>query len=196
MTKDYAIDEFRALRDEVKRCESESLSVTLYAFTAVVLASGLAEKLGRANLIIPILIQGALLWAMNRYNALDSLRKRLSTYIQVMLEPVLPGIRWEERNDAFERVYRPRQYHLGPRMNWWLHRLSQVFPLLFLIGVYVSFSTVTQIQTHDLGFYLQTAVLLVLHLMSIPLMFTCVFLRIPEASYKELWESIKLRELE
>ena len=45
-TKDYAIDEFKALRDEVKRCESESLSITLYTFTAVVLAAGLAEKSG------------------------------------------------------------------------------------------------------------------------------------------------------
>ena len=152
-TKDYAIDEFKALRDEVKRCESESLSITLYTFTAVVLAAGLAEKSGLPKQAIPILIQVALLWGMHRYNALTSLGIRLSTYIQVMLEPVLPGIRWEGRNESFEKIYTKIRYFPSASVNWCLHRFSQVFFLLTAIGYYVSINAVLQIQTHDHGFY-------------------------------------------
>jgi len=193
---DFAIDEFRALRDEIKRCESESLSVTLYAFTAVVLAAGLAEKTGQTILAAPILIQVALLWAMNRHNALNALRRRLSTYIQVMLEPVLPGIRWEGRNVKFESAYRPIQYCLSPVMNRWLHKLTQVFPLLLLIGVYVSISTVGQIQTRGFWFYVFVVVLAVLHLMSIPLVDRCVFRPILEPYFEARWKDVKQSEPE
>jgi hypothetical protein len=193
-TSDFAIDEFKALRDEVKRCESESLSITLYTFTAVVLAAGLAEKSGLPKQAIPILIQVALLWGMHRYYALISLGMRLSTYIQVMLEPVLPGIRWEGRNKSFEDIYTKIRYFSSARVNWSLQRFSQVFFLLTAIGLYVSINAALQIQTRDFGFYVFAVVLVILHLMSTLLMLKCVFLRPTAARFEGIWQSIKQRE--
>ena len=164
---EFAIDEFKALREEVKRCESESLSVTLYVFTAVVLAAGLAERSGFARELIPFLIQVVLLWAMNRYHALISLRMRLSTYIQVMLEPVLPGIRWESRNDLFESAYRKKHYSWNSGVNWWLHRLTHVFVLLSLISLYVSFTVVKQFPTSGFLFLVYLMGLVLFHLTAV-----------------------------
>jgi len=199
---DFAIDEFKALRDEVKRCESESLSVTLYAFTAVVLAVGVAEKSGLPKWAIPILIQVALLWTMHRYYALIMLGLRLSTYIQVMLEPVLPGLRWEGRNESFEKDYDKIRYFKCERFNRYLpgfsrvfnrtlHRFSQVFVPLCLIGIIVSFNVLRQIQPHDYRFYGLIGVLLMLHLMSSLLVYKCVFRRHTPASFIKIWQSIK-----
>jgi hypothetical protein len=198
----FAIDEFKALRDEIRRCESESLSTTLYTFTAVVLAAGLAEKSGLPKATIPILIQVALLWGMHRYHALESLRKRLSTYIQVMLEPELPGICWEGRNELFEGLYRKDHYFTGPQGKWYyhftspttnrrLHLFSQVFFLLTLGSLYFSVDAVRKMDPHTIGFYAFILVLGALHLMSLLLMLNCVFLRRKEPFYKGIWQSIR-----
>ena len=192
----FAIDEFKALRDEVKRCESESLSITLYVFTAVVLAAGIADKPWLPAHVVPILVQTALLWAMHRFHMLNSLRVRLSTYIQVMLEPTLPGICWEGRNHAFEPFNKRRYYFQWRVLNWCLHRFSQVFFLLTAMGMYLSVNSVLRTQMRDFRFYVVCAILIALHLMSTLLMLKCVFLRPSASLYIEIWKSIKLCELQ
>lgn len=63
-SENYRIEEFKSLRDEVKRCESESLKITLYVFTGVLLAASIAEKSLLPTQIIPVLLQTILIWGM------------------------------------------------------------------------------------------------------------------------------------
>jgi hypothetical protein len=191
---DFAIDEFKALRDEVKRCESESLSITLYIFTAVLLAVGLTDRASLTKHTVPILVQTALLWAMHRHLMLSTLRIRLSTYIQVMLEPEMPGIHWEGRNDAFDSINYRGYYFSNKALSWCLHRFTQLFFLLTAIGIFLSINSVMQMHTRDASFYIFAAILGVLHLMSTLLMLKCVFLCPTSASYIKIWQGIKQSE--
>jgi hypothetical protein len=188
---DFAIDEFKALRDEIKRCESESLSITLYVFTAVVLAVGLMDRPWLPKHAVPILVQTALLWAMHRYHALTSLRVRLSTYVQVMLEPALPGLRWEARNQAFESFSVQSYYFSSKPGSWCLHRFTQVFFLLTVIGIYLSVISLLQIPHRNFSFFILAGALGVLHTMSTLLMIKCVFLRASHSGYIRIWQGIR-----
>jgi hypothetical protein len=165
------------------------------------LVAGLAGKAGLPKQAIAILIQVPLLWGMHRYYALNSLAMRLSTYIQVMLEPVLPGLRWEGRNGLFEERYNKIRYFDARTcrfpnaiLNWSLHRFAQVFCLLTAIGIYVSFDAWRQIPTRDLQFYVLTVVLAVLNLMSAVLVYKCVFRRHTAECFVGIWQGIKQRE--
>jgi hypothetical protein len=195
-SNDYALDEFKALREEVKRCESESLSTTLFVFTALVLATGLYEKNGIPKPLVAVVVQTVLLWGMHRFYALTSLRLRLSTYIKLLLEPRLPGINWETRNARFELAVRPIYYYRNASISWLLHRVSQIFFLFPAIGLFLTVDSLSRMGSKGPSFYGYAAVLAILHIASTLLALKCVFFRPTEEAYSTLWRAISKDEPE
>jgi hypothetical protein len=190
------IEEFKALRDEVIRCESESLKITLYVFTGALVAASLAEKSWLPKLIIPVLFQIILLWGMQRYHSLSSTRLKLSTYIQVMLEPVLEGINWEHRNHRFNQLNPRRYYFFNKFIRRPFQHFGHLFFLLTSLGFYLSIQALLETVIRPLLFWLFVGLLFFLHTMSTFLMVKCVFLRPNESTYIGYWEKIKAEEKE
>ena len=121
------IEEFKALRDEVKRCEAESLRITLFVFTGAIVAAGLSDKTWLPHLCIPLLFQIVILWGMHRYYALNSIRLRLSTYIEVLIEPRVEGLNWERRNTQFNKINFNSYYFKSRFASGVLHYGANVF---------------------------------------------------------------------
>jgi hypothetical protein len=186
----YAGDEFKALRDEIKRCESEGLSVTLYVITAVILAIGLSDKQWMPKAAIPVLVQMLLLWGMHRYYGLLSLQKKLSTYIQVALEPCLPGLQWERHALEFERLAAKRTPAIIKALIWGLRRASHVYTLLSVVGLYLSASTLLSLRWERYDYLGYLGALALLHVMSAALLVVSVIRPPSTLKYLALWQAV------
>jgi hypothetical protein len=156
----FIADEFKALRDEIKRCESESLSVSLFVVTATVLTAGLADKGWLPKPAFPALLQMILLWGMHRFYNLVMIRTKISAYIQVVLEPNMPGLRWEGLQEVFHFTIRRRRPALI---------------LLTLVAIIISGLSVYNTPTSDPFFIWYTEALGLLSLLTVTVMIKCVF---------------------
>ncbi len=186
----YALDEFKALRDEVRRCESEALSTTLYVTTAVILATGLAEKAWLPKPIAPIMVQIILLWGMHRFAGLSFLQMKLSSYIQVALEPNLPGLRWERLNFEFEEAEKNGTAKTRGLLAWFVRKASHIFFLLALAGIGLSVGALYDYRRVSLQLALYGSVLFALHVVSTALMLKVVFFAPNHNDYLSRWRDV------
>ncbi len=189
------IEEFKALRDEVKRCEAESLKITLFVFTGAVVAAGLSDSAWLPRLLVPTLFQIVLLWGMHSYHSLNSIRLRLSTYIETLIEPEVDGLNWERRNTEFNKLNYESYYFNNWLVSAVLHCGSNVFFLLQLLGLLLS---VDAINTFDAAAQSHAwplvTMLVLLHPMSFLFMMKCVFLKPKPDHYRQLWLQIQHEE--
>jgi hypothetical protein len=133
------IDEYRSLREEIVRLEKEIFQITLYVFTILLSIAGISSSNFVFVEISPIIYQIVLIWGLDRYGSSTRLRMRLSTYIQVFLEPKNEDLNWEERNSNFKI----RNSYLS-KFRKRIKKATNLFTLLYIIGIYVSFNYVVE----------------------------------------------------
>lgn len=103
---DALLEEYKALRDEIKRNEGQGIQVILLLVTGVLSYLGLKSPPSIPLWLLALLLQITLLIGFAQY--LDSLRLRirLSKYIQVFLENAVDDLNWETRQSSFSREER------------------------------------------------------------------------------------------
>ena len=120
------IEEYKALREEIKRNESDGLRLILFIITGTISILGLTETI--PLWVAAIIFQVALIIGWTQYLDSLKLRIRLSTYIQTFIEPQIPEINWETRYNAFRELYQPSW------LRKFYHYLFNVYVLLFFSG--------------------------------------------------------------
>jgi hypothetical protein len=180
------MEEYKALREEIVRLEKEILQITFYVLTASIAIAGLASKNSQFIEIIPILYQVVLIWGIDRYIISSRLRTRLSTYIQVFIEPKHNELNWEKRNSSFKITTK-----LNGNIWKWVRRLSNLLSLLFLIGIYVSFTYFISIECFDLENIIVTSILLLLQIFGLIFLIIGVFYYPDPNEYLRKWHEIK-----
>ncbi len=97
------LEEYKTLRDEIKRNEKEGLQIILFliASTFTVLGFIKVQEPLIPIWLIALLIQTTLIIGFTQY--LDSLRlrSRISKYIEVFIESKEPELNWETRHSTF-----------------------------------------------------------------------------------------------
>ena len=98
---DSLIEEYKTLRDEIKRNEGEGLQILLFLITSIFTVFGFIKPPGIELWLLALILQAALIISLAQY--LDSLRLRirLSKYIQVFLESEPNDLHWETRHSHF-----------------------------------------------------------------------------------------------
>lgn len=182
--EDYLIEEYKTLREEVIKLEREQLMISFYVLTISIAAAGLIEKFPSFNEVIPIIFQIVLLWGMERYLIAARLRVKISTYIKAFLEPKISGINWERQNIKFKEDKSFRQ-------NKWFRRFTNLFTLLYLLGIYVIYQYIATLQCINVYEFIIVDFLVLLLILNIYYLYQAVFQYPDTNKYLERWEQIK-----
>ena len=156
---EYRVDEYRALRDEVMRNEREELLVTFYVLTIAIGAVGLAHEMEQFARHVPYLYFVVIIWGLHRYGVATKTRMKLSTYIEVCIEPRLKGIEWESKNRTFKERQKEKEksqkcwYRLGAYCGrgWRFRQWTNPFVLLFIVDLYIVWTVAELLMRFELG---------------------------------------------
>ncbi len=101
----YEIDEYKALRDEQLQNLQDRMymQVLILAITSTVISVGLSLK--EPNPFLFLIPCPLILAVMYRVVGIVRHMGRISAYIRILIEPKLPGIRWESRLSWIGRQY-------------------------------------------------------------------------------------------
>ena len=195
---EYIIEEFKTLRDEIKRTETSVIQMMLYVLSGILVAFGLTEKSLLSPIVIPILIQFVLIISMNRYFSDSMLRLRLSTYIEVMLEPKIPGLNWESRNSRFKKLAHKKANFFITAILWFIEKFQNIFFLLAIFGLYISIQRILELsKTNEKAFLIPIiGILGILHIVNFYLLYKCTYGTRKYSEYIAIWEAIKAEEHE
>lgn len=186
------LEEFKALRDEVKQNETQGLQLILFLLTTTLAVFGLVEKEWIPKWLVPIAIQSSLIVGLTMYYSALILRLRLSTYIQVFIEPNVSGLNWETRNSLFSDKRNDNKSWLYKTKYWMYKWFFNVFSILTFIGIGISFKTLMEMHKNCNSNFLWVLVtLLILHLATISLWSMCIKCTGRHGEFISFWQSIK-----
>ena len=190
---DALIEEYKALREEIKRNESDGLRLILFIITGTISILGLTETI--PLWVAAIIFQVALIIGLTQYLDSLKLRIRLSTYIRTFIEPQIPEINWETRYNAFRELYQPSW------LRKFYHYLFNVYVLLFFSGF--AFSGWSGYQLWEKScipyccLFIFLSSLLILNIVNGVLTFTCIrdrFAHKHDDECEKVWGKVREEE--
>jgi hypothetical protein len=184
------LEEYKTLRDAIKRCESETLAITLFCITASSIVIGTMDKLADRQLPAALLLHVILLWGMNRYYALTTLRCRLSAYIETVIEPNDASLKWETLNSRLELALARNRGKLRQATSMLFRGLSHVFFTLSVAVLVVSISSISSATLSSLGSLAIAVLLLIACLLTSISAVRCILFRPTQVSAAKLWKSL------
>ena len=177
------------IREEIVRLEKETLQITFYVLTVSVAIAGIAIKDYTFVQIIPILYQITLIWGLDKFITSTRLRIKLSTYIQIFIEPKNDNLNWERRNAKFNETSRQHS------SIWKFFKiLSSIYTILFLLGFYVSFKFFDSTKLKDYESIIIFTSLCIMHTLTTLFLFIGV-VKYPQTKYYcNKWLKVKENE--
>ena len=206
------LDEYKSLREEIVRLERETVNITLYVLTGTLASSGLV-LINNSNLgfIIPFLFQILLIWGLRRNIDSFSLRRRISAYVKVFLEPNLEGLQWEKQNENFKSLedkngFKPPKEVKSPKMQKVINKIyklmkkwTDIFFLLSLLGVFItvkaSIGNLCSLKS-NISELVVFVFLVLAHIIAIFILIKLFFFSTKTSQYINNWEEVKKKEEE
>jgi len=189
------LEEFKAVRDEIKQNETRGLQLIIFLFTTTLAATGLVEKDWIPKWLVPLAIQVSLIIGLTMYYSATILRLRLSTYIQVFIEPEVSGLNWEARNSIFSCRRNDDQKRVY-RIAYWIYKwFLNVFSILLLAGIVISIKSFFDLNNACFQYiWWVLSTLLVLHIASPYLLVMCIRLPKRHGEFISSWSLIQREE--